>query len=131
MLLSVIVTSPLELISPTLPVSYPLKCFLKEILPVTSTDDAASYLDIYYGYTASGTPLTLVDSFKVGAKGYSFKLKEGVYDSTKVYTLSVVDQNGKSIKWSGSDTLTTSYTSYRPNNDTTSVTITLTITDKA
>ncbi len=100
-------------------------------VPVTFTDDAASYLDIYYGYTASGTPLTSVDSFKVGAKGYSFKLKEGVYDSTKVYTLSVVDQNGKSIKWSGSDTLTTSSTSYRPNNDTTSVTITLTITDKA
>ncbi len=78
------------------------------------------------------TSVKLLESINEGLKlTLSFKLKDGVYDSTKVYTLSVVDQNGKSIKWSGSDTLTTSYTSYKPNNDTTSVTITLTITDKA
>jgi hypothetical protein len=108
---------------------------------VTYTDNCNEYLDVYYGYTVSSgdTPLDSIDKFKVGVKAYCFKIKSGKYDSTKIYTLEVVDQDGITLKWLGSGHITdSSYTSYRPiatatstTKVTTSITVTLTISDKA
>ena len=108
---------------------------------VTYTNNCNEYLDVYFGYSVSSgdTPLDSIDKFKVGIKAYCFKIKSDKYDSTKIYTLSVVDQDGITLVYAGSGHITdSSYTSYKPlatatstTKVTTSITVTLTISDKA
>lgn len=102
---------------------------------IDTNNNVSEYLEFFEGYYYSSRPdSSKAENISLGlkqSKGYYIYLKSGKYDETKSYTLTVVDQNGKSLdRYSFSGfTSADGYMSISV-GEATSVTITLTITDK-